>query len=364
MEIDMTSRRAFLIGLLSASTTPALTWADAGNPSYLSAAKLANGSFALFGLSDTGQDIFQIRLPGRGHAAAVHPNKPEAVAFARRPGKFALVINCVTGSLIQKLDVPLGRHFYGHGAFINDGETLCTTENDIETGKGIIGLWARSKNYRRIGEFYSGGIGPHELKTMPDDQTLVIANGGIKTHPDTGRKKLNIKTMRPNLSFIDGTGKITRKVELTSDLHLNSIRHLDVASNGMVAFAMQWQGDSNNTPPLVGAIPIDGEVQLLSAPFEQQILLQNYIGSIAISNDGTTIGTTAPRGGRAHFYQLDKGFISEIKRADICGISAIRSGYITTDGNGGVFSIQGKKLTLLSHNPRSWDNHLIKIKYN
>ncbi len=98
----MTNRRTFLAGLFAVSTTPDLTWADVGNPSYLAAAKLPNNSFALFGLSDTGQDMFQIPLPGRGHAAAVHPKKPEVVAFARRPGRFALVIDCASGQPIQK----------------------------------------------------------------------------------------------------------------------------------------------------------------------------------------------------------------------------------------------------------------------
>lgn len=359
----MTSRRTFITGLLAASTPATLTWADAGNPSYLAAAKLADGDFALFGLSDKGQDVFQIPLPGRGHAAAVHPTQPEAVAFARRPGRFALVINCATGRLTQQLYAPMGRHFYGHGAFINDGEILCTTENDIETGHGIIGLWARSENYRRIGEFYSGGVGPHELKTMPDDGTLVIANGGIRTHPDTGREKLNLDRMRPNLSFVSIDGQLIDQIELAANLHKNSIRHLDVDANGLVAFCMQWAGDVDETPPLVGVVHKYGKAQLLSASIEQQSSLHNYLGSIAISSDGATIGTTAPKGGRAHFYDTKTGSVSAIKRADICGIAPSDNGFVTTDGNGGVFEYKDTMLALLSHHSRAWDNHLIRINH-
>jgi len=238
---------------------------------------------------------------------------------------------------------------------------LCTTENDIETGKGIIGLWARSGKYHRVCEFYSGGIGPHELKTMPDGQTLVIANGGIKTHPDTGREKLNLDMMRPNLSFVTGDGKINGKIELASDLHKNSIRHLDVAANELIAFGMQWQGSINVRPALVGIAQMNGDVKLLHAPLEQKVLLQNYIGSVAISNDGATIGVTAPKGGKAHFYQTGRGFVSEVKRADICGICENRNSFVTTDGNGGFFKVADAALTLLSHNPRSWGDHLVKV---
>ncbi len=357
----MTTRRAFLSGLLAASTTPNLTWADAGSPAYLAAAKLPNGRFALFGLSATGQDIFQIPLPGRGHAAAVHPERPEAVAFARRPGRFALVIDCTTGQFTQRLDAPNERHFYGHGAFIHNGEILCTTENNIKTGEGVIGLWARSENYRRIGEFSSGGIGPHELKTMPDDKTVAIANGGIKTHPDTGREKLNLDTMRPNLSFLDDAGIIQSKIELAPELHQNSIRHLDVSMGGRVAFGMQWQGDPSETPDLVGLIEPDNKVRTFNSGLSQQSGLQNYIGSVALSYDGNTIGVTAPKGNRAHFYSRNTGFIHAIKRNDICGIATKNDSFITTDGTGGVFNVNDRNLTILAHTSRAWDNHLVKI---
>ncbi|KAB7615190.1 DUF1513 domain-containing protein [Amylibacter sp. SFDW26] len=355
----MTNRRTFLAGLLAASTTPKLTWADAGSPSYLAAAKLHDGTFSLFGLSNEGQDIFQIPLPARGHAAAVHPIRPEAVAFARRPGRFALVINCATGQLIQKLDAPSERHFYGHGAFINNGEILCTSENNIETGKGVVGLWARSENYRRIGEFYSGGIGPHELKTMPDDQTIVIANGGIRTHPDSGREKLNLETMCPNLSIINFNGSIIENLELDKELRHNSIRHLDVSTDGKVAFGMQWEGDETEIVPLLGVMNDSREIELLSAPIEYQVALKSYIGSVAIS--ARNIGITAPRGGKVHIYSNFSKFQKSVSRSDISGISANQTGFLTTDGNGRISQLYRDVLKPIRATQRLWDNHLVKV---
>ena len=122
----MTSRRGFLAGLLAAGLTPAVTWADVGAPRYLSAAKTPDGSFRLFGLSAQGQPVFDLPLPGRGHAAAAHPTRAEAVAFARRPGTFAHVIDCSTGQVIAELHSPEGRHFMGHGAFDLAGDLLLT----------------------------------------------------------------------------------------------------------------------------------------------------------------------------------------------------------------------------------------------
>ena len=178
-------------------------------------------------------------MPARGHAAAAHPTKPQAVAFVRRPGTFASVINCVTSKIETTLYAPKGRHFYGHGTFSANGDWLFTTENNFEVGRGRSGVWDVSARYTRYGEFDSGGIGPHNIKRLPKTDILVIANGGINTHPETGRTKLNIPTMRPNLSYIhDGT--LIEMAQLPANMHKNSIRHLAVNAKGDVAIGMQW----------------------------------------------------------------------------------------------------------------------------
>ena len=127
----MPSRRGFLAGLAAATLAPQPSWADAGSPAYLAAARGEDGSFVLYGLDGSGHRVFAVPLPSRGHAAAAHPSRPEAVAFARRPGTFALVIDCRSGGrLIARLAAPKGRHFFGHGAFSSDGTLLYTSEND------------------------------------------------------------------------------------------------------------------------------------------------------------------------------------------------------------------------------------------
>lgn len=117
----MANRRQFIAGLLATGLTPVPSWADAGSPAFLSAALRDDGTYVLCGISDAMQVLFQIPLPARGHAAAAHPTRPLAVAFARRPGRFAQVLDCSTGQPTATLDAPRGHHFYGHGAFSQDG---------------------------------------------------------------------------------------------------------------------------------------------------------------------------------------------------------------------------------------------------
>ena len=137
----MATRRAFLATLLAAGAAPRLGWADVGQPTYLAAAREPDGGFAMFGLDEAGADMFRVPLPARGHAGAAHPTRAEAVAFARRPGRFALVIDCASGTVRHNLTPPEGMNFNGHGAFSPDGAMLFTSEQMADTSAGRIGMW-------------------------------------------------------------------------------------------------------------------------------------------------------------------------------------------------------------------------------
>lgn len=357
----MTSRRRFLTSALAATLIPQLSWADAGAPSYLAAAFEPDGGFALFGLSDNGTREFRIPLPGRGHAAAAHPHAPEAVAFARRPGLFALVIDCVQGQITHQIHAPKGRHFYGHGAFIAGGDILCTTENDITTGAGRIGLWSRKDGYVRIGDFASGGIGPHDLLRL-DGDVLVVANGGIRTDPARGREKLNLDSMQPNLSYLSTSGELLERVELPPDMHQNSIRHLAAAADGTLAFAMQWQGDVADPVPLLGLHNRGGPAILAKADLAESLAMQGYAGSIAFDPTGTTVAITSPRGGRVQIYDRQGNLHAVQRRADVCGIATRPTGgFAVTDGLGGIWSLSGDTMKVTGKANLAWDNHLIAI---
>jgi len=79
----------------------------------------------------------------------------------------------------------------------------------------------------------SNGIGTHQIALMPDGKRIVAANGGILTHPSTPRKKLNLDTMKPSLTYIDcESGKHLESY--FPQHHQMSIRHIDVAADDTV----------------------------------------------------------------------------------------------------------------------------------
>ncbi len=355
----MPTRRHFLAAALSAGAIPTLTWADAGSPDYLAAARLPDDTYALSGLTRSGIETFSIPLPARGHAAAAHPLRPEAVAFARRPGTFGLVIDCALGRVTHRITAPANHHFSGHGTFSRDAQTLFTGEIDNVTGQGQIGRW-QTASYRRIGVFGSGGIGPHEILRLPGTDTLVVANGGIITALDDERSKLNIATMAPNLTYLDAGGTVIDQISLAPDLHQNSIRHLAALDDGTVAFAMQWEGEAGLVPPLLGLNRIGEPVVLCDVPAAVASQLQGYAGSVAFSGDGRSVAITCPHGGLLARFTCDGAFIDTLARTEVCGIGPGTTGFVTTDGLGGMLAI-GAGVRPLASFGKSWDNHLIPL---
>lgn len=353
----MTTRRHVLAGL-AALALPRPGWAEAGRPAYLAAAQQPDGSHVLCGLSARGETVFSRPLPARGHAAAAHPVRAEAVAFARRPGTFALVIGCASGTVLARLTPPEGRQFNGHGAFSADGTMLYTSEVVAETSAGRIGVW-ETNAYTRIGEWASGGIGSHDLKRLADGR-LAVANGGIVTDP-TDRTKLNLGSMRPNLTILTAEGRIDDAVELAPDLWPNSIRHLALAPDGTIAFAMQWEGDPAEDVPLLGLWTPGQPPRLCPRPDREALAMRGYAASIAFSGDGGRVALTSPKGGRVQVFGADGAPLTSLPRADVSGIAAAPGGFVVTDGNGLVASLDDGALHPLATAPLAWDNHLIAL---
>lgn len=349
----MATRRAFLASL-AAISLPRLSWADVGSPAYLAAGKMA-ADFVLHGLTATGQSLFRIPLPARGHAAAAHPELPQAVAFARRPGAFALVIDCFTGAVRHQLTPPDGRQFNGHGVFSADGKWLMTSEVVAQGSAGRIGVW-NAKTYQRIQEWDSGGIGPHDMKRLADGR-FVVANGGIQTDPGD-RTKLNIPDMQPNLSLLSPDGTLLDQVRLDPALHQNSIRHLALIGD-TIAFAMQWEGDPAEAVPQLGLWTPGSAPRLCPPPDAQAMGMMGYAGSIAATAD--RVALTSPKGGVLMIFDAEGRYITTLSRPDLSGVAAGTAGFVATDGQGAVWAAGDTALTLLSRNATLWDNHLIAL---
>jgi hypothetical protein len=367
----MVSRRKFLFGLAAAgvigavSTTP-FTLLSGQKQWLVSGCSDKKGNFFVAAFDLTGKLINKIALPARGHEVIPLKSKPgHALVFARRPGNYVLEVDFVRGEVVNNIAVSGGQHFYGHGALIENDSILLTTENDYKNGKGLVVL--RDRQTQQIIEQYdSGGIGPHQLAVMPNsnEQQIVIANGGIQTHPEQSRKKLNVDSMQPNLAYMAlGTGQIEGKFELKNKQL--SIRHLDVSAQGKVVAGLQYQGASTDEVPLAISHHGEDQLSLLKADNNTWRKMKQYTASVCINSKRNTVAITCPKADLLTFWQLDSNeFIASHKLKDGAGATLIANNFIFSTGRGRVV-LHKKPLkpyqVNADFNVLRWDNHMTTI---
>jgi hypothetical protein len=318
------------------------------------------GSYGIALLSEEGHLVHTQPLPDRGHDVAFDPQTGRAVAFARRPGTFAVVFDRTGMTEPSTIAAAPGRHFFGHGVFSPDGRLLYATENDIDAAAGLVGVYDATAGFARIGEFPTHGMDPHELLLMPDGRTLAVANGGIETHPDFGRAKLNLSTMKPSLVFLDRhTGSLVESHELAPDLHQLSIRHMDLDARGRVWFGCQYEGPALDRPPLVGRVQPGSGIALLDMPDDVLSGLRNYVGSVAANPAAGTVAVSSPQGNRLAVIDAETGMlVADRMLTEVCGLAADHDGYFATTGEGCIVPASGEDATLPGY---VWDNHILRI---
>ncbi|WP_313664434.1 DUF1513 domain-containing protein [Shinella sp.] len=354
-------RRAFLrmagvafVAALAPRPSFALSRTDAV---FASGYRDRDGTFGIAVLAEDGTIIDRTPLPARSHGMAFSPLTGHLVAFARRPGTFALVIDRTGSAEPVTIAAAEDRHFFGHGCFSPDGRLLYASENDFDNRRGVIGLYDARDGYRRIGEYQTYGIGTHDLSVSDDGKLLIAANGGIETHPDFGRTKLNLDHMEPSLALIDAaTGALVERHALPEKLRQLSTRHIDLDDKGRIWFACQYEGPRNDLPPLVGHFGKGEDLTFLSLPAETTIGLANYVGAIAVNRSEGLVGLTSPNGGRFVVLEAESGrIIRDDAVTDAAGIAAAPHGFAVSSYDG---RFAGRR------EPVAWDQHIAKLLAN
>ena len=356
------SRRQILAATLAAGSIPGC--GGFRSPLFLGSAKDDSGTHHLGAFDRAGDMRFRTPLPGRGHAPAVAPDGEIVVVPARRPGDWMAVIECRAGELLHVIRARRDRHFYGHATFSGDGKRLFTTENDFGKGRGMI-VCRSARSLDVIGEFTSGGIGPHQLKWVQGDQ-LIVANGGIRTHPAEPRRKLNVDSMRPNVTLIDArTGAMVHRAVPRDPK--SSIRHFDTARNGDVVLGIQYEGPQTLDRPLVLVLGTrTGDLTALPAPLSVQRQMKQYTASVCVDPRSNHALVTSPRGHLATLWDLGgKGCVATKRMRDVSGVAldAEAGAFVATSGAGTVVRFDTATLELRRSAMRRfpdlhWDNHL------
>jgi hypothetical protein len=163
-----------------------------------------------------------------------------------------------------------------------------TTEVDLETNQGLLVLRDK-RSLETVAEWPTHGIDPHLVLAEPEG-TLLVANGGVPTLPESGRVKLARTGMDSSLVQLQaGTGALLGQWRL-DDPRL-SIRHLARHASGVVGISLQAEHEdapARAQAPLLALF--DGRQLRLSA--EAPHTLAGYGGDILATPEGFALAAT------------------------------------------------------------------------
>ncbi len=308
-----------------------------------------------------------IDLPTRAHGLLLEPGGT-LLAVARRPGDWLLRWR-PDGKALAWSWVEPGRALNGHVIHSADGRTLYTTETDLETGAGLIGL-RDAATLEKTGEWRTGGMDPHEL-LLDAGGSLIVANGGIPSRPETGRAKAQLQLMDPSLVRLD-----TRSGELRGQWRLAdprlSIRHIAWgaapasanAAQRQLGIALQAEHDDPVTKAAAPVLAIfDGKTLQPWATAEDNAAgqaLAGYGGDIAAIAGGFAV--SCPRANGVALWRANGEWTGFLRLDEACALASapvshagalqgrqIKTGEKTTNAPPQTGLIAGGRVATLRH---------------
>lgn len=334
---------------------------------FLSAADDADGGHCLLGLNAAGEPTYCLPVPYRAHEARPLDDRL-AIYFARRPGRQCYVVDMRAGVLLATLEAQPGEHFCGHGVVSADGRHLFLTTYAFERQMGVVAIHETVAPFARVGQIDTHGLDPHQLALLPNGSTLVVANGGILTHPDSEREMLNLDSMDPSLVYLRlESGELLE--QLRPPHHQISLRHLAVSADGTVVIGAQDQTSGLENPhPLVFQHRSGGDLRPFDATASEWRQMNQYIASMALSADGRLALSTTPRGNSISLWDMaDNRHVRSFPVRDVAGASWVpeQNSFLVSNGLGQMVYLRLQpepRLELVSRSASlRWDNHLILV---
>ncbi|WP_230681657.1 DUF1513 domain-containing protein [Paracidovorax cattleyae] len=281
----------------------------AGTPLRLAAAwQQEDGGYriglleALPGSGTALRALHALEIPTRAHGLCPLPDG-SIVAASRRPGDWLLRWwpGTAREPVWQWSDGQ--RSFNGHVIASPDARALLSTETEADTGRSLVVLRDASTLEVRA-EWPAQGIDAHELiwdRRVPVDgmPTLIVANGGVPTAPETGRVKRALDTMDSSIVRLHGgTGETLGQWRL-GDRRL-SLRHLAWNPRAdVLGIALQAEHDGPDARTAAPVLALfDGKALRAADPAPQALPggLRGYGGSIAGLAQGWTVSCPRAQG--------------------------------------------------------------------
>lgn len=358
------SRRRCLWAAAGAALWPS-AWAATQSAATLVAAWEADNEYrvGLIGVHSNAWAISKsVTVPTRPHALLAEPGGA-VLAVARRPGDW--LVRWHPGTLQQQWHWIAGdRRFNGHAIASADGAHIWTTETDLDTAQGRLGL-RDARSLEKTDEWATHGMDPHELLALPERLgdfpagTLMVANGGIPTLPETGRSKRHLERMDASLVALNPKSGERLGQWRLADPFL-SIRHLAWdARIKRLGIALQAEHRIEEERWRAPVLAVWDGMRLKTAPAEQSDL-RGYGGAVAASPGGGFL-VGCPRANALAVFDARACWSHNIALPEACAV-ALSAGHWWAGGRTGVLHAGtgepgATQLAVGAMAAPRWDNH-------
>lgn len=296
-----------------------------------------------------------LTVPTRAHGLLLESGG-SVLATARRPGDWLLRWHPVNG-VTQWHWIEDDRRFNGHAVASPDGNTLWTTETDLDTAQGRLAT-RDAKTLEKSAEWATQGMDPHELIVLPQRVgdipagSLLVANGGIPTLPETGRSKRQLDRMDASLVALDPRDGAVRGQWRLDDPYL-SIRHLawDPVSRtvGIALQAEHPDADAKRRAPVFAV----WNGQRLQASLAQPAV-QGYGGDICALPTGGFV-VSCPRADALALFGADARWSQNLAHREAYALAADQGHWWASGAEGvwcapeGTQARSGERLQIDNH---------------
>lgn len=314
-----------------------------------------------------------LELPGRAHGL-LQDGQGRVLAVARRPGDWLLRWDPLGSGAEQWRWIEPDRAFTGHVLASADGRRLYTPETDLANGQGLIGV-RDAASLEKLAEWPTHGLDPHAL-LLDDGGDLVVANGGIATRPETGRRKLAAGRIDASLVRLAARDGALLGQWRLPDACL-SMRHLAWARRPagqpmLLGIALQAEHEDTAVRAAAPTLALfDGSTLRLAEPGHaaaDAVPLAGYGGDIAAFGDGFAVSCPRAAGGGVAWWNAAGGWLGFVPLAEAC---ALASAPVSTPGATPALWFGGRHAALAhdGHRPQpacalpglALDNHWVAL---
>ncbi len=299
----------------------------------------------------------EVDVPTRAHGLW-QTRDGHLLSVARRPGDWLLRWT-PEGRVLAWGWIDSDRAFNGHVTQSPDGRDIYTTETDLASGAGLV-TRRDAHSLVRLDEWPTHGLDPHEL-LFDQDGTLLVANGGIPTRPESGRSKLDLSRMDASLVRLDPRGGRLLGQWRVADPRL-SLRHL-AWHGGLLGIAMQAEHDDAATRAASPVLAVfDGQsIRTCETP----VPLEGYGGDVEATSDG--FAASCPRANGVACWRSDGSWRGWIPLVQACALAPgdHRGGAVAGGQHAAVsFDPQARPVTRMRvPDTLRLDNHWIRLQH-